>query len=51
MVEDKEYLDFLEKIIACINHSDYEAVKELSNLKLEKLRNKNIKRNSGSTYN
>lgn len=43
MVEDKEYLDFLEKIIACINHSDYEAVKELSNLELENLKRKERK--------
>lgn len=51
MVDDKEYLDFLEKIISCINHSDYEAVKELSNLKLEKLKNENIKRKNENTYN
>lgn len=44
MVEDKEYLDFLEKIISCINHSDYEAVKELSNLKLEKFKKKRKKK-------
>lgn len=51
MVEDKEYLDFLEKIIACINHSDYEAVKELSNLKLEKFKNKKMKGKSENKYN
>ncbi len=43
MVEDKEYLDFLEKIIACINHADYESVKELSNLELENLKRKERK--------
>lgn len=38
MVKDKRYLDFLERIIVCINHADYESVKELSNLELEKLK-------------
>ena len=51
MVEDKEYLDFLEKIIACINHSDYEAVKELSNLKLEKFKKKRKKKQKNTKYN
>lgn len=43
MVRDRKYLDFLEKIIACINHADYESVKELSNLELENLKIKERK--------
>ncbi len=37
MVEDEEYVKFLKMIIACINYGDYYAVKELSNLELERI--------------
>ena len=40
MIEDEEYIGFLKMIIACISHGDYYAVKELSNLELEKMYNK-----------
>lgn len=43
MVKDRRCLEFLEKIIACINHADYESVKELSNLELENLKRKERK--------
>lgn len=35
MIKDEEYVDLLKKMIACVSYGDYEAVKELSNLKLE----------------
>lgn len=40
MVTDKEYIEFLNKIIACINYGDYFSAKELSNLELEKMKKK-----------
>lgn len=38
MVKNEEYLDLLKSIISCISNGDYYSVKELSNLKLEKMR-------------
>lgn len=47
MIEYEEYAKFLKMIIACISYGDYYAVKELSNLELEKInkmeRKKSIK--------
>lgn len=43
MVKDEEYLDFLKSIINCISNGDYYSVKELSNLKLEKMKQKEKK--------
>lgn len=40
MENDKQYKEFLKKIIACISHGDYYSVKELSQLELEKIENK-----------
>lgn len=40
MVKDEEYVDFLKMIVACVSHGDYYAVKELSNLELEKMQNR-----------
>lgn len=45
MVKDEEYISFLKSIISCINHGDYYAVKEMSNLELEKI-NKKMKKNN-----
>ena len=33
----EKYIKFLKQIISCINHGDYYAVKELSQLELEKV--------------
>lgn len=38
MVKNEEYFSFLKSIISCISHGDYYSVKELSNLKLEKMK-------------
>ena len=40
MVNDEEYINFLNMIGACVSHGDYYSVKELSNLELEKMYNK-----------
>ena len=40
MVKDEEYIEFLELIVSCISHGDYYSVKELSNLELEKMKQK-----------
>lgn len=37
MVKNEEYVNLLKSMIACVNHGDYYAVKELSNLKLENI--------------
>lgn len=37
MIEEEEYKTFLKKIIACISYGDYYAVKELSQLELDRL--------------
>lgn len=38
MVKNEDYFNFLKSIISCISHGDYYSVKELSNLKLEKMK-------------
>jgi len=43
MVKDEEYFDFLKSIINCISNGDYYSAKELSNLKLEKIKQKEEK--------
>ena len=47
MVNEEDYVKFLNKIISCINHGDYYSAKELSQLELDKikkgLKNKNKK--------
>lgn len=40
MINDEKYISFLKQIIACISHGDYYAVKELSELELEKMQRK-----------
>lgn len=40
MVTDEEYKTFLKNIIACISHGDYYSVKELSQLELKKIEEK-----------
>ena len=38
MIKEEDYMEFLKMIISCISQGDYLAVKELSNLELEKLK-------------
>lgn len=38
MIDEEEYVKFLEMIVACVSYGDYFAAKELSNLELEKIR-------------
>lgn len=40
MIKDEKYINFLKQIIACISHGDYYAVKELSEIELEKMEGK-----------
>jgi len=40
MVSDEKYISFLQSIISCISNGDYFAAKELSNLELEKMKEK-----------
>lgn len=49
MVKDEDYIDFLKLIVSCISHGDYFSAKELSNLELEKMRQK-INRNKEWEY-
>lgn len=37
MISNERYVTFLKRIIACISYGDYYAVKELSQLELEKM--------------
>ena len=37
MENKEEYIKFLEQIISYISHEDYHSVKELSQLKLDKI--------------
>lgn len=43
MIDDEKYISFLKKIIASISHGDYYAVKELSQLELERMEKINKK--------
>ncbi len=47
MVRDEDYIDFLKLIVSCISNGDYFSAKELSNLELEKMKQK-VKRNEKS---
>lgn len=38
MIKEEDYMEFLKMIISCIIQGDYFAVKELSNLELDKLK-------------
>lgn len=39
MVNNEKYTKFLKAIVTCVSHGDYAAVKELSNLELENMKN------------
>ena len=49
MIKDEDYIVFLKSIITCISHGDYYAVKELSNLELERM-NKKLKKENSKFY-
>ena len=38
MIRNEEYIDFLNKVIACVSNGDYYSIKELSVLKLDNLK-------------
>lgn len=35
MIKNEEYVDYLKKVISCVNNGDYYTIKELSILKLD----------------
>lgn len=37
MIKNEEYIDYLKKVISCVNNGDYYSIKELSVLKLDTL--------------
>ncbi len=37
MIKNEEYIDYLKKVISCVNNGDYYSIKELSVLKLDVL--------------
>ena len=43
MIMNKEYENFLNKIISCINKGDYYSIKELSILEVDKIKKDSIK--------
>lgn len=43
MKTDEEYRNFLKQLIACVDHGDYYAIKELLRLELSKIDSKNEK--------
>lgn len=51
MITDEEYKTFLKHIIACISHGDYYSVKELSQLELEKIEEKEKQNKKNETKN
>ncbi len=42
MIKNEEYIDYLNKVIACVNNGDYYSIKELSILNLNKLKDDTI---------
>ena len=38
MIRNEEYIDYLKKVISCVNNGDYYSIKELSILKLDTLK-------------
>ena len=37
MIDETRYIDFLNKVIACISNGDYDAIKELANIEMKKV--------------
>ena len=42
MIKNEEYIDYLKKVISCVNNGDYYSVKELSVLKLDILKEETV---------
>lgn len=42
MVKNEEYIDYLKKVISCVDNGDYYSIKELSILKLDTLNAENV---------
>ena len=38
MIKNEKYIQILKNMIACVSHGDYDSVKELSNLELKKMK-------------
>ena len=44
MIRNEEYIDYLKKVISCVNNGDYYSIKELSILKLDTLKEETKKK-------
>ena len=42
MIRNEEYIDYLKKVISCVNNGDYYSIKELSVLKLDALNKETV---------
>lgn len=42
MIKNEEYIDYLKKVISCVNNGDYYSIKELSVLKLDTLNEETV---------
>ena len=42
MINNEEYIDYLKKVISCVNNGDYYSIKELSVLKLDALNEETV---------
>ena len=42
MIKNEEYIDYLKKVISCVNNGDYYSIKELSVLKLDVLNEETV---------
>ena len=42
MIKNEEYINYLKKIISCVNNGDYYSIKELSILELDTLKEKTV---------
>ncbi len=42
MIKNEEYIDYLNKVIACVSNGDYYSIKELSVLKLDTLNEETV---------
>ena len=43
MIKNERYIKVLKAMISCVNHGDYYSIKELSNLELQKMKEKDKK--------
>lgn len=45
MIKNEEYIDYLKKVISCVNNGDYYSIKELCILKLNTLKKQTVAMN------